>query len=59
MNDDVAGLPGAQVGEAGREGAYLVVGNRQDDHLGASHTLLGGGDRHAGEHRVGALARGI
>ena len=59
VNDDVPTLPGAQVGQTAHEGADLVVRNGHDDHLGASHDLLRRGDRHAGEHRVGALARGL
>ena len=59
VNDDVPALPGAQVGQAAHKGANLVVRDGHDDHLGASHDLLGRGDRHAGQHRVGALARGV
>ena len=59
MNDDVPTLPGAQIGQAAHKGANLVIGDGHDDYLGASHDLLGRGDRHAGEHRVSALTRGI
>ena len=59
VDDDVSTLPGAEVGEAGREGADLVVGHGQDDDLRASGDLLGGRHGHPGQHRVGPLARGV
>ena len=59
MDDDVATLPGAEVGQPGGERADLVVGDSQDNDLGASDHLLWGGEGHPGQHRVGPLARGV
>ena len=59
MDDNVPGLPRAEVGESGDEGADLVVGDGQDDDFGAPRDLFGGGERHSGQHRVGPLARGV
>ena len=58
VDDDMPALPHAQIGQPLSEGPNLIVGNGEYHHLRAPRHLLRRRDRYAGQHGVGALARG-
>ena len=59
VHDDLARLPGPEVGETRHERPEGVVGHREQHELGPLHDVADVEDGDAGQHGLGALAGGL
>ena len=56
VHDELAGLPPAELGEPGHEAGKHVVGDGEEDQLGALDDLVHGEHGHAGQQRLDPVA---